>query len=59
MMPGRSLPLYMTLPLLAGALANRGMPDFGKWIKPEEADSIRAYLAAQGGKLYAAERKAK
>jgi quinohemoprotein ethanol dehydrogenase len=36
--------------ILAGALAGQGMPDFKKWITPEEADAIRAYVAAQAGK---------
>jgi hypothetical protein len=35
------------------------MPDFRKWIKPDEAEALRAYLAAQAGKLYAAEQKPK
>jgi quinohemoprotein ethanol dehydrogenase len=43
--------------VLAGALASQGMPNFAKWIKPEEADAIRAYLAAQAGRLHAAEQK--
>lgn len=33
--------------VLAGGLARNGMPDFSRWIKPEEADAIRAYLAAR------------
>jgi len=45
--------------VLAGALASQGMPNFGKWIRPGEADAIRAYLTAQAGKLYAAEQARK
>jgi hypothetical protein len=35
------------------------MPDFSKWIKPAEADAIRAYIAGKANTLYAAEQKAK
>jgi mono/diheme cytochrome c family protein len=37
--------------VLAGALAGQGMPDFSKWISPEDADAIRAYIAAQAEKM--------
>ena len=40
--------------ILAGGLAGNGMPDFSEWIKPQEADAIRAYLAAQAAKPPAA-----
>ncbi|MHB1207569.1 MAG: c-type cytochrome, partial [Rhodospirillaceae bacterium] len=45
--------------VLQGALLPNGMPEFGKLIKPEEAEALRAYLAAQAEKLYVAENKAK
>ena len=45
--------------MLAGALAGNGMPNFGKWIKPKEADAIRAYIAVQADKLHTAENTAK
>jgi mono/diheme cytochrome c family protein len=47
------------LSVVHGARADLGMPDFRKWIKPDEAEALRAYLAAQAGKLYAAEQKPK
>ncbi len=45
--------------VLAGGLAGNGMPDFSKWITPGEADTIRAYLAAQAARLHDAERQPK
>jgi hypothetical protein len=47
------------LSVLHGARAELGMPDFSKWIKADEAETLRAYLAAQAGKLYASEQKPK
>jgi mono/diheme cytochrome c family protein len=45
--------------VLTGGRADLGMPDFTKWIKPDEAEAIRAYLGAQAHKLYASEHGAK
>ncbi len=41
--------------VLMGGRADLGMPNFSKWIKPDEAEAIRAYINAQAGKLYASE----
>jgi len=35
-----------------GALATRGMPNFGAHVSPEAAELIRAYVARQAGMLY-------
>jgi mono/diheme cytochrome c family protein len=40
------------LSVVHGGRADLGMPDFSKWIKPDEAEAIRAYLAAQAKKAY-------
>jgi hypothetical protein len=45
--------------VLTGGRAELGMPDFTKWIKPDEAEAIRAYLAARAATLYASEHHAK
>ncbi|MEI9852660.1 MAG: c-type cytochrome [Sphingomonas sp.] len=45
--------------VLAGGLAGNGMPDFTKWIKPGQADTIRAYIATQAAKARAAEGRAR
>lgn len=38
-----------------GALASRGMPNFGTHVSPEAAEEIRAYVARQAAILYAEE----
>jgi len=43
--------------ILSGALAERGMPNVSKWVSPEEMDLLRAYVASQAAKAYAAEQK--
>jgi mono/diheme cytochrome c family protein len=45
--------------VLAGGRAENGMPDFSKWIKPDEVEAIRAYLAAQAKKAYDADKQKK
>ncbi len=37
-----------------GELAPLGMPRFGKYVSPEDAELIRAYVARQAAMLYAA-----
>ena len=37
------------------ALASRGMPRFGRYVSPEDAELIRAYVARQARILYSAE----
>lgn len=44
--------------LTGGALADRGMISFSKFLKPEEIDAIRAYIASQSRALQAREGKA-
>ena len=38
-----------------GALAKRGMPNFGAHVSPEAAELIRAYVARQARMLYTEE----
>jgi len=45
--------------ILSGVLADQGMPDVSKWVSPEEMELLRAYVAAQAAKAYAAEQKPK
>lgn len=37
--------------LIDGALTDRGMVSFAKWLSPEEVESIRAYLSSEAQKL--------
>jgi quinohemoprotein ethanol dehydrogenase len=41
--------------VIGGALAPNGMVSFAKWIKPEDAEDIRAYVASEAKQLEAAE----
>ncbi|MHB1207570.1 MAG: PQQ-dependent dehydrogenase, methanol/ethanol family [Rhodospirillaceae bacterium] len=47
------------LSVLHGGLAANGMPDFTKWIKPQDAALIRAYIVTQAQKLYTAQNQPK
>jgi PQQ-dependent dehydrogenase (methanol/ethanol family) len=47
------------LSVVHGGRAELGMPDFSKWIKPDEVEAIRAYLAAQAKKAYDADKQKK
>jgi quinohemoprotein ethanol dehydrogenase len=47
------------LSVVHGGRAELGMPDFSKWIKPDEAEAIRAYLATQAKKAYDADKEKK
>jgi len=41
-----------------GDLAPMGMPNFGRYVSPQDAERIRAYVAKQAAMLYAQEETA-
>lgn len=43
--------------LMQGLLEDRGMVNFSQWLKPEEAEAIRAYVGSQARALAAEEKK--
>jgi quinohemoprotein ethanol dehydrogenase len=44
--------------VLAGSRKTMGMPDFSPWLKPDDADAIRAFVVTQARKLYDQEQAA-
>jgi len=42
--------------VIDGALSSNGMASFAKWLKPEDAEAVRAYVAAEATKLKATEK---
>ncbi|MDX2233866.1 MAG: PQQ-dependent dehydrogenase, methanol/ethanol family [Hyphomonadaceae bacterium] len=42
--------------VMEGARSGNGMPAFAQVLKPEDSENLRAYIAAEAGRAYAAER---